>query len=269
MTDTAVRDDILRYFCRRQICGLYLTKTAFRECPHQDLIGFELRRFDGYFDAIRQRPFGYTQFLIFVYALDFAFARRFLNQFGIDGFLCRRLDRQIAQTVQGGQNRFFCRDVHAFFLRAGDGYGRVRMNQGFSNVIYRLQRNHRQNGLHKLIFPLCARHYFTVLEMTDTFARQGDILAGVALVVEFLHCILFLAFYAIQFRVGKTVTVHFLELEEKVVECFRLTSLFGDGDAIESVHFLRCFAIIATGSGERSFRVKRQLREAVIEHIAG
>ena len=61
--------------------------------------------------------------------------------------------------------------MYAFFLRAGDSDRRVRMRQGFGDLVDGLEVYHRQHRFDELILPLCAGHRLAVLEMTDTLAR--------------------------------------------------------------------------------------------------
>ena len=62
--------------------------------------------------------------------------------------------------------------------------------------------------------------------------------------------------------------MHGFQLEEEVLERLGLTSLFGDGDGVERIHFLSALAVLASCAGERRFGIQRQFRETVIEHIA-
>ena len=62
--------------------------------------------------------------------------------------------------------------------------------------------------------------------------------------------------------------MHLLQLEEQVVEGVGLATLFRDSDTIESVHLLRCLAVLTSGAGERCFGIECQFLEAVVEHVA-
>ena len=104
--------------------------------------------------------------------------------------------------------------------------------------------------------------------MTDALACEGNVLAGVTLVVVFLHLVQLLGFDALQLGVGETVAVHLLQLEEQVIVCLGLASLFGHDDTVESIHFLGCLAVVRICTGERSFGVERQFGKAIIEHVA-
>ena len=103
--------------------------------------------------------------------------------------------------------------------------------------------------------------------MTDALACNGDVLPIVTLVVVLLHSAQFLALHAVEFALCKAITVHFLQLEEEVVESLGLAAFLGQDDGIEGIHFLDRFAVIATGCGEGVVGVEYQFGETVVEHV--
>ena len=224
---------------------------------------------EDHFDAVGENPLRCFYLFVLTERFDLALMRRLLHEFGVDNLLYGRFDRQVALSGDSRQNGLLRRDIDALFLRTGDSDGRVRMDKRFRYIIHGLQRYERQNRLHKIVLPLSTRHGLAVLKITDTLPRQGDVTTGVTLVVVFLHRVHLLTLDALQLCVGKAVTVHLLELEEQVVEGFGLAALFGYHDAVERIHLLRCLAILTSGAGEGRFGVLGELREAVIEHVAG
>ena len=170
-TDTGDADDVGSQLCGRQIGCLHLRQATFREGLHQDLVCFELGRLDHHFDAVGEGPLGDTEFSIHAGLFDLPGTRGFLHQFGVDLLLFRCFDSQVSQAVERSEHLFFRRDVHPFFLRTGDGYGRIRMNERLRHLIDGLQRDHRQHHLHELILPFCTRHRLSIFEMTDTLTR--------------------------------------------------------------------------------------------------
>ena len=234
---------------------------------HQDLVGFELRGVEHHFDAVAQHPLRRLDIFVVTYCFYLTLARCFLHQLVVHSLFGRRLDSQFAHAAQCCQYRLLRRDIHSLFLRSGDGYGRVGVYQGFCYVVGCLQRQHRQHSLYEVVLPLCTGHRLAVLEMADALACQRDVLTGVTLVVVFLHRIELLALYAVQLTLGEAVAVHLLQLVEQIVQRLCLPSLFGDIDGVESVHQFHGFAVLAAAGGERCFRVERQLRETVVQHV--
>ena len=252
---TAYLNQRSSYLCRRQVLGLHLAQTTFRESLHEDLVRFEVCRMEDHFDAVGEDPLRGLYLFVLTERFNLALMRRLLHEFGVDHLLYGCFNRQFALSGDSRQNGLLGWDIHPFFLRTGDSDGRVRMDKRFRYIIHGLQRYERQNRLHEIVLPLSTRHGLAVFEITDTLPRQGDVTTGVTLVVVFLHRVHLLALDALQLGIGKAVTVHLLELEEQVIEGLGLTSLFRDHNAVESIHLLRCLAILTSGTGEGRFGV--------------
>ena len=168
---TGETDDGSSHLCGRQIGGSHLAHTTLRERTHQDLVRLEFRGFEHDLDTVGEDPFGDTEFVIASDGFDLAFMRCFLHKFRVKDLFRRSFDSQFTETSQCLEDRFLRGDVHTFFLRAGDGNGRVRMDERFSHFVDHIKADHRHHSLYEIVFPRNARHRFTVLEVTDALTR--------------------------------------------------------------------------------------------------